>query len=401
MFRVTKLLEEKGHEVAHFSFKHSRNRHSPYEQFFPEHPYSSGGVYFKETKSDKLERLSQAIRLVYNREAHSKLCRLIKHFEPEIAYILQAVNYMYSTVIYTLSKLHVPIIARQSDFQLLCPAYTFFRNGNVCEDCKKGYIWAIKNKCMQNSYGVTISRVLAMYVYKFLRIQEKIDVIITPSKFLQYKLIEYGLDKSKIINIPSFIDINKYEPCYDHKPYVLYVGNIQRYKGVKILIKAMKNMNGATKLKVVGTSNDGEDQRLMKYVMDERLNNVEFLGFKYGEELRNLYQNAMFVVVPSVWYENMPNVILESMAYGKPVVGSKLGSIPEMIGNNIDGLCFEPSNYEDLKQKIQYLCNNRETLLAMGKRARHKVEEKYNSEIHYKKLMKVYQQVLADRRRTR
>ncbi len=338
MFRVTKLLEEKGHEVAHFSFKHSRNRHSPYEQFFPEHPYSSESVYFNETKSGKLERLSQAIKLVYNRKADSKLCSLIKHFKPDVAYILQTVNYMYSTVIYTLSKLHVPIIVRLSDFQLLCPAYTFFRNGNVCEDCKKGYVWAIKNKCMQDSYGVTISRVIAMYIYKFLRIQEKIDVIIAPSKFLQYKLIEYGFDKSKIVNIPSFIDIEKYETSYDHTSYVLYVGNIQRYKGVKVLIDALRNMNGIPKAKIVGISNEGEDKRLTRYVRGEGLKNIEFLGFKTGNELKNLYQNAMFVVVPSLSYENMPNVVLESMAYGKPVVSSNLGSMPELIDNNVGGL---------------------------------------------------------------
>ena len=122
MFNITQLLEEKGHEVAHFSFKHSRNRHSPYERFFPEHPYSSESVYFNETKSGKLKRLRQAIKLVYNRKADSKLCSLIKHFEPDIAYILQAVNYM------------------------------------------------------------------------------------------------------------SFIDINEYEPCYDHRPHILYVGNNRRYK---------------------------------------------------------------------------------------------------------------------------------------------------------------------------
>ena len=153
----------------------------------------------------------------------------------------------------------IPVIARFSDFQLLCPAYTFFRNGKVCEDCKNGFYHAFKNKCLQNSYGVTLGRVLAMYAYRLLRIQEKIDIIIAPSKFLQYKLIEYGLDKSKIINIPSFIDINKYEPCYDHKLYVLYVGNIQRYKGVDVLIKALKNKNWVANWRSQNRNNNGGD----------------------------------------------------------------------------------------------------------------------------------------------
>ena len=146
----------------------------------------------------------------------------------------------------------------------------------MCEDWKNGVYNELKNKGLQNSYWVTVGRVLAMYAYRLLRIQEKIDIIIAPSKFLQEKLVEYGIDESRIATIPSYVNIEDYEPCYDFENYALYVGNIQKYKGLEVLIKSFKNINGNIKLKVVGSSNDGEDDRVKKYVKEEGMKNNEF-----------------------------------------------------------------------------------------------------------------------------
>lgn len=398
MFAVQALLELKGHKAIPFSINCSNNRETVYSRYFAKPLLDKDYIYYSDSPLTFVEKLKLFHKTIYNFEAGKKLREAIRKEHIDVVYVLQAVNFLYSSVINESWKMGVPVVVRFSDFQLLCPAYTFFRNGAVCEDCKHGYFRAVRNRCLQDSYGVSFARVIAMYAYKLLSIQEKIDIIIAPSKFLRDKLIEFGIDKSKVVNIPSYVDTSEYEPNYNSKPYVLYVGNIQKYKGVEVLIKAFKNIDRAIQLKIVGRSNDGEDKRLMGFVRDEGMGNVEFLGFKTGNGLKTLYQNSLFVVVPSVWYDNSPHVILESMAYGKPVIGSNHGSIPELIDDNVDGLYFEPANFEDLAQKIQYLIDNREILPEMGRKARQKVEERYNLILHYERLMKVYQQVLANRR---
>ena len=162
-------------------------------------------------------------------------------------------------------------------------------------------------------------------------------------------------------------------------------------KGIRTLIKAMEK-NWKTKLLVVG---DGVlKNELKKYAEDKGLTNIIFTGYKSGDELNDLIRNAMFTIVPSECYENCPMAILESFAMGKPVIGSNIGGIPELISDGFDGLLFESGNEMDLKEKIFYLFNNSSKIKEMGKRGREKVEEKYNKELHYQKINKIYQKLL-------
>ncbi len=109
-------------------------------------------------------------------------------------------------------------------------------------------------------------------------------------------------------------------------------------------------------------------------------------------------RNAAFTIIPSIWYETAGLVIYESFAMGKPVIGTNIGPIPELIENGITGLLYEPGNIDELSMKINYLISNTDKIVEMGKRARRKIEKGYNSDIHYEKLMTVYRQVLKDRK---
>jgi len=117
--------------------------------------------------------------------------------------------------------------------------------------------------------------------------------------------------------------------------------------------------------------------------------NIKFLGYKTGEELKKEIRKSMFVVLPSEWYENNPRTVLESFALGKPVIGSRIGGIPELVRDGITGYTFEVGNVEDLKEKIVYLVKNPQKVVEFGKNARKFVEENHNPEKYYEKLMEV------------
>ena len=100
------------------------------------------------------------------------------------------------------------------------------------------------------------------------------------------------------------------------------------------------------------------------------------------------------MVVPSEWYENAPITILESFAYGKPVIGSRIGGIPEMIDEGVNGFLFDPRNVDDLKEKIEFVFSMKDSQVShMGKEARQKVERYYNAKVHYESLMDIYHRV--------
>jgi glycosyltransferase involved in cell wall biosynthesis len=100
--------------------------------------------------------------------------------------------------------------------------------------------------------------------------------------------------------------------------------------------------------------------------------------------------------MPSDWYENAPLSLVEAFAYGKPVIGARIGGIPEMIDDGVNGLLFEPGNMEDLKDKLALAMSLSDVKIRkMGKAAREKVESEYNAELHYERLVAVYQRAIG------
>jgi glycosyltransferase involved in cell wall biosynthesis len=127
----------------------------------------------------------------------------------------------------------------------------------------------------------------------------------------------------------------------------------------------------------------------------KRDSRIRFTGYLSGSTLKETTKNALAVIVPSEWYENAPISILESFACGKPVIGSRIGGIPEMIDEGINGFLFETGNAVDLKHKLERILNISDyEIREMGTAAREKVEQKFNSDLHYNRLMDVYHTAL-------
>jgi glycosyltransferase involved in cell wall biosynthesis len=118
------------------------------------------------------------------------------------------------------------------------------------------------------------------------------------------------------------------------------------------------------------------------------------LGYQTGKALEQSISNAMCVVLPSEWYENAPLSLLEAYAYGKPVIGSNIGGIPELIEENKTGFIFETNNSDELAEKIINLSQNDDRLVQMGKLARQKVETEYNKAQFYNKTIQLYTALL-------
>jgi glycosyltransferase involved in cell wall biosynthesis len=134
---------------------------------------------------------------------------------------------------------------------------------------------------------------------------------------------------------------------------------------------------------------------LESFARQNQISNVEFVGLKNGEELKNIVSDAAFVVVPSEWYENSPLVIYEAFASGKPVIGAAIGGIAELVDHQENGLLFRAGNADDLAGQIQHLLDHPEKLKAFGMAARQKAEQKFDAEPHYHKMMDIYQSLLS------
>jgi glycosyltransferase involved in cell wall biosynthesis len=110
--------------------------------------------------------------------------------------------------------------------------------------------------------------------------------------------------------------------------------------------------------------------------------------------MKETVRKCKFVIVPSIWYENCPYSIIEALTLGKPVVGSKIGGIPELVIDGENGFTYEYNNIQELANKLQILFKDNELVKSMGDKAKNNAKKLYSKNTYYDKIIKIYEQVL-------
>jgi len=126
--------------------------------------------------------------------------------------------------------------------------------------------------------------------------------------------------------------------------------------------------------------------------------NIEFLGQLSLEALRRAIATSRATVLASECYENAPMSVLESYAMGKPVIGSRIGGIPEIIRERETGWLFRTGSVEDLAEVLRAAADTPdEDIMSMGQSARRLVETNYSSAIYRERTLALYDQLRAGR----
>ena len=342
-FSTIELLKEHGDEVVNFALKWAENDPSPYERFFPES---------KETRRGFLKPVKNIVNYFYDTEAAHKLEALIEAEKPDLAQVHLIWGQITGSILPVLKRHHIPVIFTIHEYRIVCPAYTF-RNGKgeVCEQCQgKHFYKCVTNKCCKGSYGLSAMMAAEQYFRNaFLNPAKYIDGLVYVSHFAKSKLEQYMpalKDKPNIVlyNLTDNILHGVNETLKSEK-YYLFFGRLSYEKGIMTLISAFKE-TPLCRLKIAGTG--PLEEELKAFVRENKMDNIEFLGYQSGKPLQDLVSKAYFIMVPSEWYENNPMTIIEGYAAGVPVIGAKIGGIPEIIEDGKTGYLFESGNKEEL-----------------------------------------------------
>lgn len=392
MFNIKKMLEDNGHEVIPFSIHSNKNVETKYSKYFVEPIGSRNATYFDEVKKTPKSIWQMLTRSVYSVEVENAIKKEIRDVKPDLVYIIHFVNKLSPSVICGAKKMGIPVVLRLSDYFLLCPRFDFMYNKKPCEDClTKGYMSCIKKKCVKGSLFASVIRVFSMKVHSIMKIYRNVDAFITPSEFLRKKLIENGFEEKKIVCIPTFTASKSEIGEQKIGGYGLYFGRITEEKGVDTVVKAYEMMPNR-EVKIMGDDTTEEAVKLKNYIKQKNIKNIEFVGFKSGEELEKIIKDARFVLIPSIWYDNLPNTALEAFQYSKPVIASNIGSLPELVIDGVNGYLFEPSNVKELCRKVTLLDDDT-VVQKMGIASRKRLEDRFSPSTHYKNLMKVFNSV--------
>lgn len=380
MFQERDYLLRQGHEVVEFSMHDDRNIASDFASYFVGRQDYRGG--------SKVGKLKSALAFVHSLEAVRNIGALIDATRPDLVHCHNIYHQLTPSIIGAAKARGVPVVLTLHDYKPVCPVYTRLCQGEPCSACFHGdFRQVLKRRCADGSLGKSMLLYAEATFQRRRGSYEQVDMFIAPSRFMRDSML-HRFSSDRVGLLYNGVDLSQISAGERDEGYVLYLGRLSREKGIETLLKAHAVANGAWRLVVAGTGPLLEPFRA-KYPQ------VTFMGHLAGEELKEVIGAAAAVVVPSEWFENCPMSVLEAMAYGKPVVGSRMGGIPELVAEDETGMLFEAGNVKELQEKLDTLMASAELRRAMGRAARTRVEREYSLDGHNSGLMAIYADVLA------
>jgi glycosyltransferase involved in cell wall biosynthesis len=288
------------------------------------------------------------------------------------------------------------------DYQLICPAYTLYSRGGVCERCKgHRYYNTVLGSCVKGSRLKSAICAAEAYFHAATGIfRNNVRFYLAPSHFIAEKVVEFGLNPRQVIYLPNFIDAASFGVEQATGNYYLFAGRLEKVKGVVTLLRAVSSSAVARSRELWIAGAGDERAALEAEAAALNLTNVRFLGQLPPAEMGRVLAGALFSVVPSEWYENAPLSILEAAARGKAVVVSDIGGIPELVRAGETGVVFPAGDAGALAGAIDGLLADPARTAEMGRKARAFMEEEFAPETHYRQLAAIYERALADERHT-
>ena len=368
MLNLEQLLKAHGHEVAVFAMDYPENQETSWRKYFPRN----------------MSRLMALTRPFGSREVRRKFNKLLDDFRPDVVH-LNNIHTQLSPVIAELAHHRgIRTVWTLHDYKQLCPRYDCLRDGKtVCEQCFNGDKTPCRAyRCMKGSRLASEIGYREAVMWNRERLETYTDLFICPSRFMAAKMAQGGFRKDKLRVLCNFIDVAKCrKDGYAKDDYYCYVGRLSHEKGVATLIDAAARL--PYRLKVIG---GGPLLGQLKIENKQLKGNVEFLGYRQWNEIKDIVGKARFTVIPSEWYENNPLSVIEAECLGTPILGARIGGIPELIDDDVNGMTFESGNVNDLTEKIKTMYNTDFDFKTIADTAM----KRYNAENYYGEIMRCY-----------
>lgn len=377
VLKLGKILETHGHEVQYFGMEHPDNVVGN---------AAAAYVSAMDLRAGIRKNLLAPFKIICSAEARKKIRKVLDDFQPDVVHLNNIQFYLTPSVILethqyeTDTGRRVRIVYTAHDYQLVCPSHGLFDNElRICEKCLGGnYTHCVRTKCVKNSRAKSVLGMLDAYFWKWSKAYSYVDKIICCSAFLKSKLDTQQRFRDKTVVIHNFVD-HVWDLPVQKEGYVLEFGHLSKDKGTLTLLEVARRMPDVRFV----FAGYGEAEPEIKTVP-----NAEFVGFQTGKDLELLIRKAAVSVCPSEIYENCPFSVIESQMYGTPVIGSRMGGVPELITEGKTGELFPAADADALEEKLRKLLFTPGLLEQYSENCKHRVFETPDS--YYQAVMKIY-----------
>jgi glycosyltransferase involved in cell wall biosynthesis len=388
LFDLIHRMDERGQETALFSMDHGC------APAFAGRCYRIRHIDFKDPNAGFLKKVRMAAHALYSPSARRAMRSCLADFSPDLAHVRGVYHHLSPSILWELKRQGIPVLYHVNDFKILCPTYNFVADGRPCELCSRGaFHHAVTKGCYNGPRSSAVVLAAEAYLHKWLRTYERcVDMFLAPSEFVRNKLTASGLPAQRIEVLPHFQALPGDRELGTDEGYLLYFGRLSPEKGVYELLRAMVRLPH-TPLIIAG---DGPERlRLESLAKELNLKQVLFAGMVHGEKLRKLIAGCSFFVFPSHAYETLGKSILESYAWGRPVIASDLGSRREVVQHGVTGLLYSDGDREQLAHSIAFLFDRPDLIEKMGAAARSRVKARHDPDQHMEKLLELYHRLTS------
>lgn len=289
---------------------------------------------------------------------------------------------------YNIVHLHSPIVpVIKTNLQILTTVHTLYRART-----RRGLYG------VHNFYSL-IERLQYVFLYslelKLLKLSNKISTV---SQTNIKDLNQYRFKQHRITIIGNGVDEKVFYPDkkFKHKNrYILYTGRLEERKGLFDLIKCAeyvlkKHPNIKFILTGKGSLRNILEKKVKKMGLEKK---ILFFGYVTFEKLLQLYRNAYIHIIPS-HYEGLPNVLLEAMSSGLPVVATNVGGNPDVIFSGVNGFLVSPQDPLEMAKIVIKLLDDTKLRNKIGKEARKTIEKHYTWDIITDRILQCYYDIL-------
>ena len=336
------------------------------------------------------------VRAIWSASGYQDMTDALRRHRPDIVHVHNTFPLLSPSVYWAAHRFGVPVVQTLHNYRLTCANGLLLRGGEPCESCVGGFpVAALRHRCYKNSLAATsavvgmqmVNRVLGSY-------SSQVDAYIALTRFAKGIMVRAGLPETQIHVKPNFIAgrADAATPSTFRHSQIVFVGRIAPEKGLDLLLNAWAAL-GADRHRLVVVGDGPQRRELQARVADD--SSIEWRGWLDRRDVLQEIRQSQYLVLPSRWYEGFPMVLLEALCAGTPVIVSRLGALPEIIGEGLLGATFEAGNAAALRETLEAAFGaGPEEWREKSAAARKAYCQSYTPEVNYKQLIDIYGRAL-------
>ena len=333
--------------------------------------------------------------LFYNHRAITSVRRSITSYAPDVVHVHNFAYYASPSILMAVKSMGVPLVMTLHNYRLICVNGLLMRGGRICVRCVRQSwpIWGAYYGCFQQSRLKSLVLQLIFSYHRWRGTFRLVDRFLVLSEFARNRLAEsaLGVPLERFFVTTSSTLEAVYSAPQARNRRLLYVGRLSQEKGISFLLQLFTQC--AYELDIIGAGPYSSDVEVAAAQYSDR---VLYHGQQTQQEVKHYMSSCYALLLPSLWYEGLPHVLIEAYALGTPVIASDNESLRQFVTHEESGLCCSPEDLSSWSTALHRIQSDDTLYAHLCRGARKQYETRFTEELNVRRLTQAYEAVISE-----